>query len=199
LRPTDSIQSLLRIALGTLLAWGLASAHVSAQQTMQGDEALACEALLCLAAPAAPAECGRALARYFSISYRWFTDTVRGRISFLELCPVTTPEMGAYRNAVAWGAGRCDAASLNRELLIRTGGNSVEDGWSGYVHNVMPTYCAVYAGHGYSRVQLPRYLGTPEQGGYWVEATHYEAELAAFNARFSAQQTQQTDSPQDLR
>lgn len=64
---------------------------VQAQQLLSGDARLACEALLCLSSTTRPSACNPALRRYFSISLRRLSDTVRARKNFLNLCPVNNP------------------------------------------------------------------------------------------------------------
>jgi hypothetical protein len=59
----------------------------NAQAELTGDTRSACEAILCLASPTRPTECAAAIARYFSISLKRFSQTVRARRSFLQLCP----------------------------------------------------------------------------------------------------------------
>ena len=59
----------------------------SAQEVLTGDTRLACEAVLCLAAPTRPTECVASIAKYFSISLRRFSQTLRARRNFLSLCP----------------------------------------------------------------------------------------------------------------
>ena len=55
---------------------------------LTGDEKLACEALLCLAAAAArPDECTPSLTRLFSIVLKKPHKTARARADFLNLCP----------------------------------------------------------------------------------------------------------------
>ena len=50
-----------------------------------------------------------------------------------------------------------------------------------YISNQLPDYCGAYTGHAYtdfaSSGTLPRYVGTPERGGYWVEARDYDRAL----------------------
>lgn len=99
-----------------VLLCGAAPIHA---QNLTGDVRLACEAILCLSSPARPSACAASLARYFAISFRLFTDTVRGRINFLKLCPVSGADevsMNALVTAIGNGAGFCDADSLNRSL-----------------------------------------------------------------------------------
>ncbi len=157
------------------------SPMVYAQDALQGDEKLACEALLCLAASTRPAECAPSIRRYFSISYRKFWKTLQGRLDFLNLCPVVTtqPNMANLKNALVNGAGRCDAASINQASYISSGEGE------GYVQNVMPDYCTTYYGHGLIQGQAPLYVGTPAKGGHWVEAVDYPQALAAYNQRLA--------------
>ena len=55
---------------------------------LTGDTKLACEAILCLSAPAAPAECAASLAKYFSIVAKTPHETLIKRQNFLALCPI---------------------------------------------------------------------------------------------------------------
>lgn len=166
-----------------LAALGSTATPASAQDVLTGDTRLACEAILCLSTGTQPSECAPSLRRYFSISHRRFSDTIRGRVNFLKLCPVAnqTPQMQALVNAQANGAGRCDAQSLNATMTMWRG---YDDGAT-YISNQMPDYCAAYAGHAYTdfKGMIPRYVGTPERGGYWVEAHDYDRALAEYNER----------------
>ncbi|WP_257221738.1 TrbM/KikA/MpfK family conjugal transfer protein [Acinetobacter sp. YH12201] len=133
-----------------------------------------------------PSECTPSLSRYFNITKRKLSDTIRARLNFLQLCPVAsqTPEMQSLVSAISRGAGRCDAQSLNSTLMMWTGG--YDDGRT-YISNQLPDYCGAYTGHAYtdfaSSGTLPRYVGTPERGGYWVEARDYDRALAEYNER----------------
>lgn len=161
----------------------------SAQEALTGDTRLACEAVLCLASGTRPSECAPSLNRYFSITARKFSDTLKKRRNFLNLCPVSnqTPEMSSLISAQVNGAGRCDAQALNSTLIMYRGWDTGET----YISNRMPDYCAAYTGHAYtdfnSRGTIPRYVGTPEEGGYWVEARNYDRALAEYNARLEEQ------------
>ncbi len=149
---------------------------VQAQESLQGDEKLACEALLCLAASTRPTECIPPIRRYFSISYRRFSDTLRGRLNFLNLCPVVSqPNMASFKNAIVNGAGRCDSAAINQASYVST--------WEGesYVANSMPQYCVAYYGNGLVQASAPVYVVEPVQGGHWVEAQDYPQALQAYN------------------
>lgn len=166
-----------------LAALGSTITPASAQDVLTGDTRLACEAILCLSTGTQPSECAPSLRRYFSISHRRFSDTIRGRVNFLKLCPVAnqTPQMQALVNAQANGAGRCDAQSLNATMTMWHG---YDDGTT-YISNQMPDYCATYAGHAYTdfKGMVPRYVGTPERGGYWAEGRDYDRALAEYNER----------------
>ncbi len=172
-----------------LTAW---ISSVNAEEVMTGDTRLACEALLCLSSGTRPSECAPSLSRYFGINKRKFSDTIRARLNFLKLCPVSnqTPEMQSLVSAISRGAGSCDANALNLSLQsmreVQTG-EGVEN--RVLIGNVMPDYCAAYTGHAYTDFEgsLPRYVGTPENGGYWVESRNYEQALAEYKARIGKQ------------
>jgi hypothetical protein len=104
-------------AVGALLS-GVPSAPKA--QELSGDVRLACEAILCLSSAVQPSACAAALARYFGISFRLMSDTIRGRINFLKLCPVVSApagggaaDMPALVEAIGNGAGYCNAEYLN--------------------------------------------------------------------------------------
>jgi hypothetical protein len=163
-------------------------------QELSGDTRLACEAILCLSTGAPPSECGPALARYFGISLKRWTDTVRGRINFLNLCPVSSggvdaANLGAMIDAIGNGAGLCSAATLNESLLYSVpyracrSGNyyepysaavldddtcSRETRW--VVSDRLPQWCASYVSHPYTRLGL-RYVGTPLEDGKWIDGS----------------------------
>jgi hypothetical protein len=131
------------------------AAPAGAQEVLTGDTRLACEATLCLATGTRPGECSPSLSRYFSINKRKWSDTVRARANFLSLCPVSdqTPEMRSLVNAMANGAGRCDAASLN--VTLRVWNHWDADGGRVFINNQMPGYCAAYTGHQYTKSGRP--------------------------------------------
>lgn len=133
-------------------------------QELTGDVKLACEALLCLSSGTRPSECAPSLARYFSISFRKFSDTIRGRINFLNLCPTSSAEgIPSLVNAIAYGAGSCEPDSLNARLELA----NVADGDPSYIDNNLPGECATYASNPYTSLRLA-YEGVPGEGGRWV-------------------------------
>ncbi len=168
-----------------VVALGSTTGPASAQEVLTGDTRLACEAVLCLSSGTRPSECSPSLERYFGIKKRKLSDTIKARANFLQLCPASsqTPAMQSLVTAISQGAGRCDAQSLNTTLQMWTGG---DDGRT-YISDQIPDFCAAYMGNAYtdfnSSGTLPRYVGTPEQGGYWVEARDYDRALADYNAR----------------
>lgn len=162
-----------------------AAGPVIADDQLTGDPKLACEAIICLSTGTRPNECAPSMARYFSISYKYLSDTIRGRLDFLKLCPASsqTPEMQSLVSAMANGAGRCDAASLNASYSL-WGSSNFDSLNRRQISDRMPSYCAAYNQNAYTDTAslAPRYVGTPETGGYWVEADQYDQALAEFNA-----------------
>jgi hypothetical protein len=155
-----------------------------------GVEGLACEALLCLSSSVVPGACSPSLSYYFGIVKRTLSQTLSARLDFLNLCPVASqsPEMQSLASAISQGAGRCDTGSLNQMLYYRN------DSEKTYISNQYPGYCSAYYTHSYTNfvagVGLPRYVGIPERGGYWVEAKDYTEALAEYNARIELEDKQ---------
>ena len=177
-------------AIATLIA----SAHTlpaSADDgVLGGVEGLACEALLCLSSSVVPGACSPSLSYYFGIVKRTLSQTLSARLDFLNLCPVAnqSPEMQSLASAISNGAGRCDTASLNQILYYRS------DSEQAYISNQYPGYCSAYYTNSYTNflagAGLPKYVGIPERGGYWVEAKDYAAALAEYNARIELEDKQ---------
>lgn len=91
----------------TLLAASLLVPTIAAAEGgLSGDAKLACEAILCLSSGTRPGECTPSLNRYFSISHKYLSDTIRGRLNFLNLCPANNPGMAELKRAIANGALR---------------------------------------------------------------------------------------------
>lgn len=158
---------------------------------LEGDERLACEATLCLSSSIRPGQCTPSLQRYFNITRRTFTKTMNARRDFLSLCPVAsrTPQMQSLIYAISRGAGYCDLQMLNAmgyEVI------DPESGTSRFViSNAYPWQCSLYFFNVYDTWQqsgtLPRYVGEPERGGFWVEAANYDQALAEYQARIAAE------------
>lgn len=149
---------------------------------LTGYTRLACEALLCLSSGTRPSECSPALSRYFGIHKRKLSDTISARLDFLNLCPASAMngQMQSLVRAISRGAGRCDPESLNRDL--GRWGNT--DQYPLQISNQLPRYCSVYTSHEFTYFDgtLPRYVGTPQEGGYWVAEKDYERERAKYEA-----------------
>jgi len=88
---------------------------------LTGDTKLACEAIVCLSSSHQPSECSPSLQRYFGIHKKKLGDTIKARKDFLKECPASneSSEMRALTDAIANGAGRCDADYLNQNLKER--------------------------------------------------------------------------------
>ncbi|MFG0230546.1 TrbM/KikA/MpfK family conjugal transfer protein [Achromobacter sp. 413638] len=149
---------------------------------LEGDVRLACEALLCLSSGIRPGQCSPSLSHYFGINRRKLSDTISARLDFLRLCPVAdrTEKMQSLVDAISRGAGRCDPETLNRDLGRWM--NTPLFGDMRVVGNQRPGYCSVYTSHEYTYFDgtLPRYVGKPEEGGYWVAEKDYERERVRY-------------------
>lgn len=156
-----------------------------ANDLLTGDVRLACETILCLSSGERPHECADPLRRYFSIRFKKPHKTITARKNFLKLCPSSNePGMPALVDALAKGAGRCDAGELNRvmrstyrervceqrprfsredEPLCRVVEKS-------YIRNAKPSYCSAYFNHEWTNIgNKVRYIGTEKHGGYWAD------------------------------
>ena len=131
---------------------------------LTGDVRTACEAILCLSTGERPHECSAPLRRYFSIKHKKLHDTIKARKNFLQLCPSDDAGMHGVIDALANGAGRCDADELNRVMRRRF---HLLKG--SYIRNAKPAYCTAYFEHGWTTVgDKVRYVGTEKNGGRWV-------------------------------
>lgn len=145
---------------------------VVADEVLTGLVKLSCEAILCLSTGSPPNECSPSLTHYFDIDFDDFSDTVDARINFLNLCPVSaqTPQMQSLVQAIAHGAGRCDAASLNATLASYTSGGGMIGGFgAGCISSAKPSYCSAYESHEYTDLgQGAHYVVNPSQpSGFW--------------------------------
>lgn len=185
-------KKLIAAVLGLAVASGAAGEAAARDDLLTGDTRLACEAVLCLSTGTRPSECSSSLSRYFGIRKKKLSDTLKARVDFLEMCPASnqTPEMTSLVRAIAHGAGRCDAASLNRSLTYWSG----DDGQV-YIGNQLPDYCTRYTGHQYTDLAdgQARYVGVPERGGHWVEPGDYDRALAAYNERIRREDAERGD------
>lgn len=183
------------LTLASALTAGTVHAQSDNSSYFTGTTRLACEALLCLSSSAGGSigACSPALAHYFGISKKKFSDTLKARLDFLQQCPVAsqTPAMSSLVQAISQGAGRCDASSLNQVLQTY----KVDKKGKEYVviGDDQPDYCRAYTQHAYTDLDAtkPKYVGTPEDGGYWVEPASYEFELVKYKAALEEKKRQQ--------
>lgn len=110
------------------------------------------------------------------------SDTIQKRKNFLSLCPASNePGMPSLVNALANGAGRCDAAELNRVgsrtykvqqcTTNGTYGRDKNCTWvtKTYIANTKPSYCSAYFNHEWTAdVDSVKYVGEEKKGGKWV-------------------------------
>lgn len=150
---------------------------------LTGDTRLACEATLCLSSGERPSECSPSLRRFFSIKHRKLGDTIKARKDFLKLCPSSNENDGMRRlvDALAEGAGRCDAKELNRVMRYTAQvrecpryrsrhSDNCTVVQKTFVRNGKPSYCSAYFDHEWTVVgDSVRYVGEEKKGGRWVD------------------------------
>lgn len=185
----------------TLATTTQATTASAAQDTLTGDVALACDAILCLSSSVQPGECSPSLSRYFGIEVfkhgvlSW-SRTVAARRSFLAMCPVVeSPGMSERVDAISQGAGKCDENYLNSTYAgtvykYRVRGHLINGMTLYEVHeiptvtlNKLPSYCVAYNNDELTYLLSIRYVGTPLMGGRWVKAEKYDTAQAKWNAR----------------
>ncbi|HBP32105.1 MAG TPA: conjugal transfer protein TrbM [Advenella kashmirensis] len=184
----------VKYSLPTLIAviaanWAAFLCPVYAQDTeLQGDERLACGAVLCLSSGAGRgnSECSEYLNKYFSIKFTRPDKTFEARRDFLNMCPDSHDiknNMPALVNAIARGAGNCDAAYLNSLNKAYYEKRIVDKGWSKwsrdddtvrierveYIRNELPGYCKVYEENEYTQDVIPIYIGVEKEDGHFVD------------------------------
>lgn len=190
-----------RLIIKTLATTALLHSLSTAQagDVLTGDTRLACEAVLCLSSSTRPGECAPALSRYFGIKFKKPWDTVKARINFLNLCPASNePNMPSLIEAIAHGAGQCDATFLNkynRQTAYRTQCRKTGGWWNeetncttteiNVVSDNKPGYCSIYENHEYTDLAT-KYVGSPFHGGRWADAKDYDRELQKYNDNFQS-------------
>lgn len=154
-----------------------------AEDLLTGDKKLACEATLCLSSGDRPSECNESIHKYFSIRHKKMHKTLEERRNFLKQCPANNENnMSSLVNALVKGAGRCDAAELNRMMRITQNVRVYKqfrgERGSGYyetvpktiIRNDKPRYCKAYFEHGWTTVaEKVKYVGNEQSGGRWVD------------------------------
>ena len=158
------------------------SLPAQASDVLTGDVKLACEAVLCLSSGDRPHECAASIKRYFDIRHKKFHKTLEARRNFLNLCPSSNEaDMPDLVNALVNGAGRCDAAELNRVMRAhytvrvadKTGRHSDRSYYTvrkSYIRNAKPDYCRAYFDHEWTTAgDKVKYVGAEKEGGRWVD------------------------------
>ena len=127
--------------------------------------------------------------RYFSIKFTRPDKTFEARRDFLSICPTDSdPVFTKYHkpaliNAIARGAGNCDAKFLNSLNKAYYEKKIVDKGWSKwnndddtvrierveYVKNELPPYCKVYEENEYTQGVVPIYVGVEKEDGHYVD------------------------------
>ncbi|MGR7329315.1 TrbM/KikA/MpfK family conjugal transfer protein [Klebsiella aerogenes] len=141
-----------------------ANAANNDNQLLTGEVRLSCEAILCLSTSKTPGECNEALSHFYSINAKKLKDKIKKRKKFLSLCPASSEEgMPALNDAIANGAGRCDADYLNKtmqqEKITREcrGGNRYETckviTWK-RISSELPGYCKIYRDNDFTDLGL---------------------------------------------
>lgn len=147
-----------RTLLLTSAVLAISSASPASAQELEGVVRLACEAILCLSTGSPPSECSPSLSHYFSIEKKKFSDTIRARLDFLSLCPTASAEgMPSLVNAIANGAGRCEAGAMLPQLNAHLWGECDSEGGYSYRGCMadVPAYCRTYADHPLTNIDMP--------------------------------------------
>lgn len=172
---------------------------------LQGNERLACEAILCLSSSLQPSECKPSLNHYFDIrkyrkgAFDW-SRTVDARNAFLNMCPAAGAQgMSERIKQITQGAGRCDPEYLNSTYQATLYRYKVRRffGQDSYYTDVstlptvtldkLPSYCVVYNDHEWTYDLSVKYVGKPLRGGYWVNVSDYAKEQAKWEAEFTGE------------
>lgn len=150
-----------------------------AQVQLDDNQRMACEAILCLAAPGSkPHECDRSLQHYYSIQSHKPSRQRNQRKSFLQLCPKQEgQDSAALDRIIDQEVGldeekSCSAEKLNRlyKMTYKSDGTDTAK-LVLLVSPTMPLYCAASP----AVPILPHYEGDPNLdyrfpgGGRWVD------------------------------
>ncbi|ADU91071.1 TrbM/KikA/MpfK family conjugal transfer protein [Taylorella equigenitalis] len=187
MKKPNSIKKKALVGLTALAISPIFSLAYADDDLLTGDVRLACEAILCLSSGTRPSECSPSLHKYFSIFNKkkpWKTPLMR--IDFLNLCPASHEVgMASLIEAIAYGAGYCDANILNtqnrRKYIkhIETGKKIYNGTISDYedevitkeievIEDTKPAYCINYENHEWTDVDVT-YIGDKFEGGKWAD------------------------------
>ncbi|NPE55912.1 conjugal transfer protein [Dickeya dadantii] len=172
----------MKYKLSLILFLPLYSFAATSDQTLDssvltGDPKLACEAILCFSSSASrPGECNESISKYFSITRKKASDTVKARRSFLQLCPASNESgMPELINDLVDGADRCSANLLNSVLkeqktfLVcdsRKRRGRDDDGCENVIkyriNSTLPSYCQSLKSNQYTDFSSLHYTGNSE-------------------------------------
>lgn len=136
-----------------------------------GDTRLACEAILCLSTGNRPSECAPSINRFFSISFRKWSKTLRARRNFLSLCPdMGAADMQQLKEDIVNGTS---ALCQPNYLLPRLNACNDEDSFYGSL-NAIPQACLNYANNENTRdiplpVQVTECVTPPANCGWFSD------------------------------
>lgn len=88
---------------------------------------------------------------------------------------------------------RCPIVELDSKTLRRWRWKPIDSGNNTvvvYISNAMPAFCVAYTGHQYTYDLAPKYVGTSEREGYWVDSKDYAAALETYDARIATEGAQ---------
>ncbi|MDG6896410.1 TrbM/KikA/MpfK family conjugal transfer protein [Volucribacter amazonae] len=203
--------TILAILSATFSGQTIANTNMPEIDVLTGDTRTACEVILCLSSAQGKgiAECQAPLRKYFSIKAKRWSDTLRKRRSFLDLCPAANEnaKMSALTTAIQHQEYACDADTLNsRTETKRIWGYYDEDSGKRNqrfirTQTYMPQFCQALYNHEfteYSQIQKPKYTCNPNKW-YSLEDWNrgYEKVVVSrkWNRRFDSYDIEYKDVP----
>lgn len=141
---------------------------------LSGDTKLSCEAILCLSSGTRPSECDPALNHYFSLNAKKWSDTIKKRRNFLQLCPVGGADIedlvfADLRDNLLPNSDprQCTAEYLNKQIEIEHEGNyNFYEGHNSYksyrINPNIPQQCYALYSHSYTALEKPDYVCNKE-------------------------------------
>lgn len=158
---------LKKIVLGATLIYS----SMFAEDLLTGDTKLSCEAILCLSTGQRPSECSPSIKKYFSITGKKPSDTIKKRQNFLKLCPVgddaeKDEKFTDLRDNVLPNTDprQCTANYLNQQIESKraTSYNNENFYLSRYqkvyrVNPTIPSQCNRLFNHSYTDLKKPTY------------------------------------------
>lgn len=147
------------INIFAVFAFVLPSFVFADADVLTGDKRTACEVILCLSSSAGRgiSECQAPLRKYFSISAKKFSDTIKKRRKFLDLCPAANEnaKMSALTTAIQNQEYACDAETLNNRT------DSIKRYVGGRYYRTqarLPAFCEAMYDHEFTDLKKPKYV-----------------------------------------